>query len=57
MLELLGNARYDALRTFSFSVANGSAGLLLLRDIDYQQMMIDEPSMLEISYAIFAARA
>jgi hypothetical protein len=43
-----------ALRTFSFWVANGTVGMSLLQDIDYRQTMIEEPSMLEIAYAIFA---
>lgn len=42
-----------ALRTFSFWVANGSIGNPILEGIDYRQTMIEEPSMLEIAYAIF----
>lgn len=43
-----------ALRSFSFWIANGSVGFPLLQDIDYRQTMIEEPSMLETAYAIFA---
>ena len=43
-----------ALRTFSYWVASGSLGSPLLDGIDYRETMIEEPSMLEIAYAIFA---
>ena len=43
-----------ALRTFSFWIANGTAGLPLLQGIDYRQTLVEEPSLLEITYAIFA---
>ena len=43
-----------ALRTFSFWIANGSAGYPLLENADYTQTMIEEPGMLEQAYAIFA---
>jgi hypothetical protein len=43
-----------ALRTFAFWVANGTLGLPLLEGIDYRQTMIEEPSMLEQAFAIFA---
>ncbi|WP_075286666.1 DUF7677 family protein [Xanthomonas campestris] len=43
-----------AIRAFSFWVASGSVGSSLLHDIDYRQAMIEEPSMLEIAYVIFA---
>ncbi|MGC5704455.1 hypothetical protein J4P02_30060 [Pseudomonas sp. NFXW11] len=43
-----------ALRTFSFWVANGTLGYPLLEGIDYRSGLGDEPSMLEMVYAIFA---
>lgn len=43
-----------ALSKFSFWIANGTLGMPLLEKIDYRQTMIEEPSMLEIAYAIFA---
>ena len=43
-----------ALRTFAFWVANGTIGLPLLEGIEYRQTMIEEPSMLEQAFAIFA---
>ena len=43
-----------ALRTFSYWVANGTVGLPLLGGIDYRKAMLDEPSLMEQAYAIFA---
>jgi len=43
-----------ALRTFSFWIANGTVGHPLLEGTEYKQAMIEEPSMLEQVYAIFA---
>ncbi|KYF51065.1 hypothetical protein BE08_22745 [Sorangium cellulosum] len=43
-----------ALRTFSFWIANGTVGLPLLEGVDYREVMIEEPSLLEQAYAIFA---
>lgn len=43
-----------ALRTFSFWIANGTVGLPLLEGVDYRQVMVEEPSLLEQAYAIFA---
>ncbi|MCR9118459.1 MAG: hypothetical protein NXI22_16100 [bacterium] len=43
-----------ALRTFSFWIANGTVGLPLLEGIDYWPEMRDSPSLMEMTYAIFA---
>ncbi|NBF02197.1 hypothetical protein GV819_07815 [Pseudomonas sp. Fl5BN2] len=43
-----------ALRTFSFWVANGTLGYPLLEGVDYRACLGQEPSMLEMAYAIFA---
>ncbi|XXY44653.1 hypothetical protein WME91_32080 [Sorangium sp. So ce269] len=43
-----------ALRTFSFWIANGSVGHPLLEGVRYREVMIEEPSLLEQVYAIFA---
>ncbi|BAQ74966.1 MULTISPECIES: DUF7677 family protein [Pseudomonas] len=43
-----------ALRTFSFWVANGTLGYPLLEGVDYRSCLGEEPSMLEMVYAIFA---
>ncbi|MCY7259877.1 hypothetical protein RZO07_16940 [Pseudomonas protegens] len=43
-----------ALRTFSFWVANGTLGYPLLEGVDYRSCLSEEPSMLEMAYAIFA---
>ena len=43
-----------ALRTFSFWVANGTLGLPLLNGIDYWSEMKESPSLMEMTYAIFA---
>lgn len=43
-----------AIRQFSFWVANGSLGYPLLKDVDYRSILTEEPSALEMTYAIFA---
>src|SRR5215470_15000188 len=43
-----------ALRTFSYWMAAGSVGLPLLEGIEYRQAMLEEPSLMEMAYAIFA---
>jgi len=43
-----------ALRTFSYWVATGSVGHPLLEGIDYRSVMIEEPSLMEMAFAIFA---
>jgi hypothetical protein len=43
-----------ALRTFSFWLANGSAGQPLLEGIAYWDELKDSPSLMEGAYAIFA---
>ena len=43
-----------ALRTFAFWVANGTVGLPVLEGIDYRSVMMDEPSLMERTFAIFA---
>lgn len=43
-----------ALRTFSFWIANGTVGLPLLEGVDYRPILMQEPSALEMVYAIFA---
>jgi hypothetical protein len=43
-----------ALRTFGFWVANGTIGYPLLEDIDYRAVMMSEPSLMEMTFAIFA---
>lgn len=43
-----------AIRQFSFWVANGSLGYPLLKDVDYRSILTQEPSALEMTYAIFA---
>jgi hypothetical protein len=42
------------LRTFSYWVANGSVGLPVLDGIAYRDLMLDEPSLMEMAFAIFA---
>jgi hypothetical protein len=42
------------LRTFSYWVATGSVGHPLLDGIEYRQVMLAEPSLMEQAYAIFA---
>jgi len=42
-----------ALRTFSFWIANRTVGLPLLEGLDYS-CIFEEPSALEITYAIYA---
>jgi hypothetical protein len=43
-----------ALRTFSYWMAAGSVGEPLLRGVSYREVMLDEPSLMEAAYAIFA---
>lgn len=43
-----------ALRTFSYWVATGSVGQPLLEGTDYRQVMLEEPSLVEMAFAIFA---
>lgn len=50
----LSQAFSGALRTFSYWVAAGSVGSPLLDDIDYRPIMLQEPSLMEQAYAIFA---
>src|SRR5262245_31287097 len=50
----LSPAFSGALRTFSYWVATGSVGLPLLEGIEYRQTMLEEPSLMEMTYAIFA---
>lgn len=50
----LSPAFSGALRTFSFWMANGTAGLPLLEGIDYRPEMLASPSVMEQAYAIFA---
>jgi hypothetical protein len=49
----LSHSTSGAIRQFSFWLANRTAGLPLLEDIDYR-CIFDEPSALEQTYAIFA---
>ncbi len=43
-----------ALRTFGFWVANGTIGYPLLEGIDYREVMMAEPGLMEMTFAIFA---
>lgn len=43
-----------ALRTFAYWMASGSVGHPLLAEIDYRPVMLEEPSLMEIAFAIFA---
>jgi hypothetical protein len=43
-----------ALRTFAYWVATGSLGLPLLDGVDYRATMLEEPSLMEMAFAIFA---
>ena len=43
-----------ALRQFSYWIANGTVGYPLLEGIDYISVFREEPSLLEMTYAIFA---
>jgi hypothetical protein len=49
----LSHSFSGALRTFSFWLANGTVGTPLLDGIDYS-CIFEEPSALEITYAIYA---
>ena len=42
------------LRTFSYWIAAGSVGHPLLEGVEYRQVMLAEPSLMEQAYAIFA---
>ena len=50
----LSHSFSGALRTFSYWVANGSVGLPLLEGVEYRQTILEEPSLMEMAYAIFA---
>lgn len=50
----LSNSFSGALRQFSYWVANGSVGYPLLEGVDYVSVMMEEPSLMEQAYAIFA---
>ena len=50
----LSHSFSGALRTFSYWVAAGSVGLPLLEGVEYRQTMLEEPSLMEMAYAIFA---
>ena len=50
----LSHSCSGALRTFSYWVAAGSVGLPLLEGVEYRQTMLEEPSLMEMAYAIFA---
>lgn len=50
----LSHSFSGALRTFSFWIANGTVGHPLLEEIDYGDLLTNEPSALEATYAIFA---
>lgn len=52
--QKLSHSFSGALRTFSFWVANGTLGYPLLEEIDYSDLLSEEPSALELTYAIFA---
>ncbi len=52
--EKLSPSFSGALRTFSYWIASGTVGHPLLDEIDYRAVMVEEPSMLERAYAIFA---
>lgn len=43
-----------ALRQFSYWIANGTVGYPLLEGMDYISVFIEEPSLLEQTYAVFA---
>jgi hypothetical protein len=49
----LSHSTSGAIRLFSFWLANRTAGLPLLDEIDYG-CIFEEPSALELTYAIFA---
>jgi hypothetical protein len=50
----LSPAFSGTLRTFSYWIATGSVGSPLLKGIEYRQIMLKEPSLMEQAYAIFA---
>jgi hypothetical protein len=50
----LSSSFSGALRSFSYWVATGSLGYPLLEDIDYSGLLSNEPSALELAYAIFS---
>ena len=50
----LSHAFSGALTRFSYWIATGSAGLPLLNDIEYREVMLAEPSLMEMAFAIFA---
>jgi len=50
----LSNSVSGAFRQFSFWIANGTVGYPLLEGVDYRVILQDEPSALEMVYAIFA---
>ena len=50
----LGSSFSGALRQFSYWIANGTVGYPILENVDYRSVFIDEPSLLEQAYAIFA---
>lgn len=50
----LSPAFSGALRTFSYWMAAGSVGEPLLEGISYREAMLEEPSLMEAAYAIFA---
>jgi len=50
----LSHSFSGALRTFSYWVAAGSVGLPLLAGVEYRQTMLEEPSLMEMAFAIFA---
>ena len=49
----LGPGAVGALRTFSYWLAAGTAGLTLLEGIDYWDSMREEPTLMETAVAIF----
>lgn len=53
-MKKLSHSFSGALRTFSFWIANGTVGLPLLENMDYASVLQEEPSALEMVYAIFA---
>jgi hypothetical protein len=50
----LSPAFSGTLRTFSYWIATGSVGNPLLKGIEYRQIMLKEPSLMEQAFAIFA---
>ncbi len=50
----LSGAVSGALRTFSYWVATGSVGQSVLDGINYREAMLEEPSLMEMAFAIFA---